>query len=288
MEPDFTSGFSGLNFIWEMKDFKSLVKLFQKTSPVLKGMSEARRKTMGSRPFSSSAKIWLTKQFAVEPLIRDLKTIVELHAEMNDRLRKFNHQGSERNVHHSSKVLSEVNTVSPTHDSYYRTYRRTRATFRAQAELQYSQWFDGYWDYFAATYGMNVTLETIWDAIPWSFVVDYFMSVGGFLEAIGKSRPTHVHISQYSETIELEDTIVKCVAFGNSGSQTVEWVSAGIGSEGFGLPVGADVPVASAQRFSYTRTPGVMYSSYPLPEVHFPAYDQVINLIAMWASRKNY
>jgi hypothetical protein len=282
MEPNFSSGFSGLNFIWELKDFKRLASLFLKMGPTLNNMRRARY-SVGSAPFKSYSKTYLAWKFGVESFIRDLKTMEEIHRNINNRLQDFNQQGSVRNVHHSTKVISELNTVSATHDSYYRTLRRTRATFKAQAELQYCQWFGSKWDQFWAVYGLSLTPEAFWDAIPFSFVVDYFMSVGSFLDAVGRARPTKVEITQYSESITLEDTMVKFIG-GFTDAYTIPWVSAGVGVEDYGISFGSGLPVASAQRYSYTRTPGIVFAQYPLPEVKFPLFDQLTNLVALIAS----
>jgi hypothetical protein len=77
--------------------------------------------------------------------------------------------------------------------------------------------------------GLSFNLKSIWDAIPWSFLVDWVIKVGDFLDGLSRGVLDPVlDILDYSWSIKRERHIQIYAAFSHdlpAGASTIPWNS---------------------------------------------------------------
>lgn len=248
---------SGLNSLYELKDIWSLVELL----PIHFLWAAARRKRAESikelekwcvqieRTVKSPlallqavAGIDLMWKFGIAPLVKDINAV---HAELeglNNRVqdllrKKFPVAGMYRSK--ESEVWSHVNGVSPdTMGCYNITVSTSRTTTKTwvwgaikridQSKLpsidvlRHRTLID--------RLGLRLDATDIWEAVPWSFVVDWFLPIQTFLEQFGSAPPDPSWLitvgcwsSEKTETVGTTSEVLtpltssNCVVDGGSG-----------------------------------------------------------------------
>jgi len=222
MQPRFESEVSMLNFIIELKDFKHLFKsiisfnwakaarLLQNAAYHLRQMAGLSFKvraagTLGDTT-SSVAKLWLFHQFALKPLISDIKEILGNIVQTAEAAQaKFLAQGDEYNRSHYSETLEEVLTGSYGSNSSAYVYSGSRKLAKFTATLEYSYNYEARtgWDLFTRYWGLDVNASVIWEAIPFSFLIDYFYQVGKAIRNMALDPNVKTHIYQYCESFDV-------------------------------------------------------------------------------------
>lgn len=137
---------------------------------------------------------WLAWQYGIRPLISDLEGAVKEYYKtrsVQPIIRTFSARGS--NSERGGGTLSGVR-------ENYTTSWTQNARVRCSAQFQDSA---SAWDATAQRVGLTDPLLLAWELIPYSFVIDWFINVGDFLQAsgtfIGLSR---VGISITTTTVE--------------------------------------------------------------------------------------
>lgn len=158
---------------------------------------------------------WLEFQFGIVPLVSDTKDIIRTL----DRIVDTFTERQKRFTSTSKEPLTSYGATSTAAGSLYTcdTYsvseeKRTLASVRYVAIYRNS--VDGSIDFLGRlTQGLGFTPEnfvpTVWELIPWSFLVDYFVNVGSILECsttAGRNLVTCVRtVRQASEYTFLEE-----------------------------------------------------------------------------------
>lgn len=174
--------FSVANFIYEIKEVLSLTSIFKlKTNNFAKEGSDR----------------WLAFNFGIKPLIDDIKAIYDILANLNMRINRWNEmcETSETlNVHAKlSEDLQEVNFTSYggpynnikneiTGTFYHKIVGHTY--FKPQPISDIDQM-----KLHLSLTGLNNPLSVIWEAIPYSFLVDWVYGVSDMIEAYEASEP---------------------------------------------------------------------------------------------------
>jgi hypothetical protein len=166
------------NFIWELREVKQLI-------PKLQSLALA------------PGQLLLWWQFAVRPLVDDVKKILNLAENLEkrlDHLRKINGRTVtfRRHAHWSQDNFGDTHRVFfPTPGSYD----------LAQTVEQMSRWDSGQLSIAAsvktdldfrgidvfntamlAAFGLNNPIKVVWNAIPFSWLVEWFIKLDGFLD----------------------------------------------------------------------------------------------------------
>lgn len=234
--PQIRPQMSLLNSVYELKDFKRLpdtlrriwslkshiTEIAQKAGMVGKEIYTRwlKRKTL-RRALNSSADGYLTSEFAILPLLRDISGFQKALAGVEAQVKKFlaleqknlyRHYNADigpsnglRNLDETSAWYTATNLswppsasvssnggstwMSPYLCASSRMYRRTTYT-RCQfhAEIHYSYWLSSFQRESAMVKGLmdalgvNLNPAIIWNAIPWSFVVDWVIGIGQWLD----------------------------------------------------------------------------------------------------------
>jgi len=270
LSPSVDSGFSAANFLYELKDYRELVKYCGR---VISGFESVigllTRKFSGYDLLTgkSAAELNLEYQFNFKPLIRDLATVIDLIQHLPDAASKFNEQGNKRNIRHFSKDVSKVTSV--TGPGIYRTYSQTQVRYCAQLVCRYSIDVDDTFGFFARYAGLDITLSTLWNAFPFSFLVDMFTTFGKSLAYISRSPVANLDIEGWSESQTCEIIRVLCLSrlgdtnapYSGGDTRPIQYFTGGTGLPG-DIDVQADFPVAWSKYRRYERTPGLTGQLY--------------------------
>jgi hypothetical protein len=204
MQPRFEGDISMFNFLLELKDVRELLHLL-KAKPLRKLRNFFRRKRKLFDPTKPIAQAHLTNEFALKPLLSDIYTIVcQINQNVLDAQSDFADAGLGRNARHYSEtaVIDDTGFTANT----YRYYNQGSGViewqrFTATMEYSYQYSARSSIDAFMRYWGLTPSWEAIWNAIPFSFVVDYFIKVGNSIAAMEKDPNVELELHQYCESI---------------------------------------------------------------------------------------
>jgi hypothetical protein len=229
MTPNIRPELSLVNSIIELKDFISLKHTISNVKKLPKFRFRKGRKLQGVRHLLRVASdVYLQYKFNIAPLISDIRGIYRAVANTEKRLRSLiARSGSVRKSHYKATLNDGTPTVEETssehlvqsyHDgnvpwtSYstvtdYRIVVTDASAFHA--ELEYNYIYSNYQLEHARvlalldSLGVNFNPQIVWNAIPWSFVVDWLVDVGQWLgtQRIGLMDPK-INIMQYLYSVK--------------------------------------------------------------------------------------
>jgi hypothetical protein len=122
----------------------------------------------------------LALNFALIPLIKDLVNIfVQAELIIDDVQKKFAQAGEDYNPHYSSSIVITDTTVPGAGMNYWRSWGDFEMhTFTATIRGTYDYSLRTATDAFTRYWGLDLNAGVIWEAIPFSFLIDYFFKVG--------------------------------------------------------------------------------------------------------------
>jgi hypothetical protein len=216
MIPSAGSGLSLINFLIELKDFRKLVQAFWNRKGVVQALifgEAADWSELGTHPLKSLSHAYLNYSFNWRPFVSDLQKIYAKLVTTNRRLDELWARQNRPQTRHYDAPLnygtyntdwvtgSEVvslrytsepdggkTAVSQTVNSRWVQTPIYRATMRysyrvpGAKDLQYKikGWLDAF--------GVKLDASIIWNAIPFSFIIDWIVDVGGFLRSFSKDN----------------------------------------------------------------------------------------------------
>jgi hypothetical protein len=195
------------NFLYELKDMKGMIPSFDRKSLT-----------------KTASNNFLAFEFGVKPFISDIKNIVNMADSVSKRLhhlvqqqKKTSHLTFARDVKYEEDFSFFRNIESPYFNDYVegamngfmfkRTSARTHFQIGASLYQDLSDLEDANSQLKAllSSGGFNHPARVVWNAIPYSFVVDWFFSVGKLLDTLnvqpfgGEWSVTNVGYSLKSE-----------------------------------------------------------------------------------------
>lgn len=290
MQPRFESEISMLNFIYELKDFKYLMKsllLWRQTMGKLRNLVTAVRElenspNLGKTSSGTSivaAQAHLTYQFAVKPLINDVRTLLQIWEDtISEAQNEFEMRGLSAQKSHYSECLASKTTGSFFTGSlawlHTGTYQEVMYTATLEYTYNYIRRVGG--ELYRHYLGFNLTAGVIWEAIPFSFLVDYFCRIGNAIHAMSVDPNVRLNVLQYCESIKhtafigrsckWDDPIVKiwyCPSFKGRKRE------------------GTRVPVCGYSYDIYDRQVGHPNKGPALPKFKLPSIGQATNIAAL-------
>lgn len=221
MQPRWESEVSMLNFIYELKDFGRLMKSimnfdFAKTMGKLR---EARRiiqemakqrnaiASIGNTSSNASkvlAEAYLFNQFALQPLFSDIKSILgNIEQTANAAQEEFYTRGDFYQKSHYAEKLVDVFTGSwgSYNNDYIFTGTHNETVFNATLEYSYDYEMRHGWSKYQRFWGLELNAKVIWDALPFSFLLDYFCKVGNAIRNMTLDPNVTTHVFQYCESL---------------------------------------------------------------------------------------
>jgi hypothetical protein len=275
MIPSIKPNLSLVNSVLELKDFKTLPETVRRVAEVLKTTKAlASKKKLLRAILKGGADVYLQSQFNILPLLSDISGIQRSLRSTRDVVAKLLRQEGQPLVRHFNAQLDGVYRESdettserrpgsmmtnlcgqsPFPDSKFigdvafrRSVRYPVAKFHAQ--MQYSYKFSEFQRTHAEllglldAFGVNLNPSIIWNAIPWSFVVDWVVDVSQFLSRFGvrNLEPTTV-IHKYLWSVDVR-------------RDTQVWLTANLNTAGRLLP--SEMLSASCVEKSYKRVSGI-------------------------------
>ena len=213
MQPRFEGDISMFNFIVELKDFRSLARfLLNKPLRKLSNMVKRWRRKPSFDPTKPLAELHLANEFALKPLISDIVQVtVQIEELVSDVQQKFADAGRVRNTRHYTEhfQVSENDTRTAYYQSkapYQMVGQSEQLTFTATMEYSYEYNMSSTLDAFVKYWGLAPDQESIWNAIPGSFLVDYFLKVGKALGINSRDKNVILNTTQYCESLLSERT----------------------------------------------------------------------------------
>lgn len=213
MQPRFEGDVNLFVFIAELKDFKSLAKIMTnrpllKLSNYLRNLrGKIRRRGLLFDPSRPLAELHLTTEFALKPLLSDLMEIsCQMETIAAEAQRQFIDAGRERSSRHYTEELYRADV--DTRSAYYQTkypfwLSGTSRTLTFTATMEYSYEYNcrQTLDAFMRYWGLVPNAEAIWNLIPFSFLLDYFVKVGRSLRVARRDSNVNLNLNQYCESL---------------------------------------------------------------------------------------
>lgn len=231
MQPRFEGEVSMLNFLFELKDFKDIIKFIskdngrvwstfcKKAKQISQQFQPHHRKkvrdaggdklpiTQISDTFNDVASLWLLKSLMLDPLIMDLTSIVAQAAVSARELQnEFKRDGSVVQKTHYSEMLYENRVIDYTYAESSSTfwaehYRQSTAKFTATMQYTYDYKMRSAKEAFIKYWGLNGSVSAFWNAIPFSFLVDYVVGIGNAIHAMEIDPNVDLRVVQYCDSV---------------------------------------------------------------------------------------
>lgn len=272
MMPGIKAELSLINSLIELKDFRSYVKLMknpwerlQKLPTSLRTMLKKAWDTgvtlrQASRGAASSLLEW---RFAIAPLLSDISGIhaalSRTEKRMNDLVTRagrpqkrhytvnwIEYQDSDEAYPEAGRVQSRF-VIAPA--SLYAPSRAVRYEPTIfHAEIEYNYYFTQYQLEHARVLsvldalGVNCNPAIIWNALPWSFVVDWVVGVGRWFDAMKtRNMEPMINVRRYLWSVKRERRILV-------SRKTIPF---------YGLPPEQSAPAPVVTETAYRRTVGI-------------------------------
>jgi hypothetical protein len=196
-----------LNFLFELKDFKQLMKFALKPKASYNKIRNLlKRPPKSADPTRPAAGIFLTWQLAIKPLLSDLSAIhAQLATLVREKQAEFQALGSESQSSHYSELLGSEETGMTRGTKIYKIFgfngKYHSTMYTATMHYNYAYTMRDTIDAFVRFWGLNPTAERFWNAIPFSFIVDYFIKIGDSLHAMSLDQNVELQMTDYAESL---------------------------------------------------------------------------------------
>lgn len=208
MTPSMATGMSGSNFLLELPEIASL-KQFLPTLRDIFFYKGRKKKTLGSIADAS-----LQYNFGIKPLVSDLKSIYEGLTSLKERMSNLQNEAGKPQLRHYTEKQSigplDWTLGAPTGyhhlvvSSFDVVDTATMAFSYTLPDL--SRWRRTLYSVLD-TLGLHLNASVVWEAIPYSFVVDWFFNVGDFIDQFSdRWLEPNLHINSFGISRKYEFT----------------------------------------------------------------------------------
>lgn len=157
---------------------------------------------VGNLKFESASDLYLTQVFGIEPIVRDVVTLLNLQREIAQRAQMLRARYRSSRAHGAlpqGAIFDWYYAGSGGTDSPFLTFKWSN-----QWEISHKAWYSARLTPVTqlsealervALNPLNLhglSISAVWDLIPWSFLVDYFADVGDFIAAQTNAVNFHV------------------------------------------------------------------------------------------------
>jgi len=289
MQPRFAQEFSLLNALFELKDFRDLAKVLtnrnfmaSKTVKWLKSFrsSPALKKILKLDPTAPAASLLLADTLALKPLIKDIYSVLEklqytaMQAQSMFALSGLDDQSnhySETSVFSDTRQVPYGDYVWMTNGDYY------SAKFTATMHYTFTYNLQPLFSAAERYWGLNMSFEAIWNATPFSFLLDYIIKIGDGLHAM--ERDPNVNdflIKSYGESIKVS---YKRGQFWRYDARLLAAICNGVR---LNLDNSINsILMAGYESKIYYRYPSTPYKGLYVPRLKIPSAIQKLNVLAL-------
>lgn len=197
---------------------------------------------------------------------------------------EFRVKGNEPNTRHYSKPLHQMRSLKQTSTltQYLSTWVGTKhdVNFVATMESTYGYRARNRFDAFCRFWGLVPTAEAVWNALPFSFLVDYIFDIGHSLNLVRKDPNVALKLNQYCESV-------------NSVCVNGTFIGNGINPASFSAIIDNRIHTPESTSFTCYPHSGLLNSSYTrivkppnknfrLPELNYKlSSGQMLNVAAL-------
>lgn len=199
-------GISLPNFLLELDDIPKLWRSWKEKA--LAARKAAKRLPSRSNVTLGASKQWLEYNFGILPLIGDLQKIHEILFGLYAKLQGFERAAGEVFTHKrtikNERLVVNGSVSSGAHSASYNALRHVQKGVGLKYRLNPFAVTGDYKKMIAAymtAFGFNLNPRILWDALPFTFVLDWFLDVGSWLEK-------HKH-----DTLQIPVTLVDGYAY---------------------------------------------------------------------------
>jgi hypothetical protein len=176
LRPDLTTA-QIPNFLVDIADMKSLLKLWNKRASLAKNLAGAH----------------LNYKFGWKPTVADIRAMIEVTLRLKDKLTAFE-KSLDKTIQSSTTLLSSGDSVSGNvvwpsgnHKAYYNATVARKCTgfiaYRPQPLAVMGSMRKAIYSFLDAL-GFELNPRILWDALPFTFVIDWFFGVGTWLNRL--------------------------------------------------------------------------------------------------------
>lgn len=239
LNPKLNKKLSLVNSVIELKDFLTLKQSVQRVGKAIKSLvkGDFSRKTL-MQVLRAAADGYLQAKFNILPLVSDIKGIIASMSGLQSRLARDLKNAGTPQVSYYGKPLgstevkiqgpvvvdggSSIGVLTPNFGVRNRIHGNW---LLSRTVYEHPSWFHAQMRYIAKynrlqrehalllsrldLLGVNLNPAIIWNAIPWSFVVDWFLNIQDFLDrfAIGFMDP-QLQVLEYSWSVSYKRRVV--------------------------------------------------------------------------------
>jgi hypothetical protein len=243
------------NMIWELIP----KKLHEAGGRHAGGEGQRRAHSKKSKGDNSIAEF----NFGWDQLFRDVARIFKFQEDLDKRIQELNRLYSRGGLTRKRVVWTATSAPAVTAGLVVQTFNATVRVTRT-ATTSYKKWVSIRWSYPTGTpipsdteriakarlliHGWSNAPARVWEALPWSWMIDYFANIGDFLNANGNELgliPTNICVMDETRTVS-QDTL----EFVESGFTAVPARSEYISKQRIlgSIGLSAHVPFLSAQQ----------------------------------------
>lgn len=222
---------------------------------------------------------YLTWQLALAPLISDIKVIRDLLRTAKEKYREAQ-KGHEFTPHHYSEVLYERDERIRLNSGGNFAISRgkfLKTKFHAESWLTWHGYDGSFNEFVRLVSGLVIDLPTYWEAIPFSFVLDYFFTVGKALERLSDVGTLPSVTDDYLESTVMESSL---------GDHFDDRLLHNFLVKERTTRLSANKLFAGWARTIYNRTPTWPYKGLVLPQLRMPNLRQagvIAALLRAWS-----
>lgn len=154
---------------------------------------------------TAAAEAWLINAFAVQPLIRDVSAMLsQATISAVDAQQQFKTAGADvQTSHYSEKVVHTDTGAAGKGDYYWFTLGDySSSTYTASCKYTYDYTMRSHYDAFMRYWGLSGSFEALWNATPWSFLVDYVVQVGKSIHAMERDPNVDWNILSWTDSVK--------------------------------------------------------------------------------------
>lgn len=216
MVPKFESDFDLSMFIWELKDFRRLVTLglrlvnARRQWKALELLQREGRKLAGGSPSKSlgsgvdlTVGAFLSYNLAYAPLIKDIRNLIKSTRDFHNNAREqFEEAGEQYNTSYHSATAVTRDESSPLSNHFWISSGRLDwAKYTAFMSYKYFYPMRDALDALIPYFGMDITIDDVWNMIPLSFVIDYVWKLGKALQLMDRSTSAAILDPVFGESV---------------------------------------------------------------------------------------
>jgi len=265
MYPEINDGAKLIVSIYEFRDFPRLAMSVYKLHRVFKHAVENR---VINDPSKLISQLLLAYNFGFKPLVNDLTQVMLMCIELDKLIDAFIESGKEVQSYHYKEVLSSDSDETEYGGGHILMERLSMYYATCKMSYQYDR--PPLWEAVMRVGGVRLSAGIVWEAIPWSFAIDWIVNLQKFFDQFDKDPRVIVKVHDYCDTIK--SSVTNSYRRSHSESSGTLWRPAYPWTAATSLalydPVyGKDyeTPVWTWKRVRYQRTPGTPDMGYALP-----------------------